>query len=243
MFYLKSPVLSCFSTGRSTALVVDSGANFTRTVAVHEGFCLLKSLRVAPYGGSQLSQHIEKILSDKMGKPLLNKYALSGSNLTKSFLNFHQNMMLSDIKEALSVRRQEESGGDSLIHSVDYELPDHNTITVNRSEIRDRFILGDEGKKFKGASVMAGESASSCDVDIKKELYSNILLTGGNILYGSYVEEMISKIGETSPPNIKVKGVSVCAAGERRYLSWIGGSIVTSLSSFQSYWVGAQEWK
>lgn len=54
---------------------------------------------------------------------------------------------------------------------------------------------------------------------------------------------MVGKVGETCPPNIKVKGVSVCASPERKYLGWIGGSIVTSLSSFQSYWVGAQEWK
>ena len=82
MFFLKSPVLSCFSTGRSTALVVDSGDNFTRTVAVHEGFCLLKSVRVAPYGGSQLGKQIEKVLSAKIGKPLLNKYAFSGKPFT-----------------------------------------------------------------------------------------------------------------------------------------------------------------
>jgi actin, other eukaryote len=50
-------------------------------------------------------------------------------------------------------------------------------------------------------------------------------------------------VGENSPSNIKVKGVSVCASAERKCLSWIGGSIVTSLSSFQSYWVGNQEWK
>jgi actin-related protein len=84
---------------------------------------------------------------------------------------------------------------------------------------------------------------NSCDVDVKKELYSNILMTGGNILYGSYAEDLLAKVGEISPANIKVKGVSVCAASERRYLAWIGGSIVTSLSSFQSYWVGNQEWK
>ena len=178
-----------------------------------------------------------------MGRPLLNKHALSKKAFTNSFLDFHQKLLLSDVKESLSVRRQEESGGDSLIHSVDYELPDHNTITFSRSDIKDRFISGNEENNFRGASVMAGESASICDVDIKKEIYSNILLTGGNILYGSYVEEMIQKVGETCPPNIKVKGVSVCSAPERRYLSWIGGSIVTSLSSFQNYWVGNQEWK
>lgn len=90
---------------------------------------------------------------------------------------------------------------------------------------------------------MVTETVNMCDVDVKKELYSNILLTGGSVLYGSYAEDVLNKVGESSPANIKVKGVSVCAASERRFLSWIGGSIVTSLSSFQSYWVGSQEWK
>ena len=132
---------------------------------------------------------------NKLDLSVKSKYALSGKNFTDSFLAFHKKLLLSDIKEALSVRRQEESGGDSLVSSVEYELPDHQSITINRSDIKDKFIIGDEDHGFKGAAIMAGESASSCDVDIKKELYSNILLTGGNILYGSYVEEMVAKIG------------------------------------------------
>lgn len=107
VFYLKSPVLSCFATGRSTALVVDSGENYTRSVAVHEGYCLLKSARVAPYGGSHLSRDIEHFIAQKTGEPLKNRYSLSGSNYTHSFLDFHQHQLLGDIKEALSVRKQE----------------------------------------------------------------------------------------------------------------------------------------
>ena len=90
---------------------------------------------------------------------------------------------------------------------------------------------------------MATESVNSCDVDVKKELYSNLLLTGGNMLYGSFIEELLARIGEAAPANVKVKPVSVCWPTERKYLGWIGGSIVTSLSSFQSYWVGNQEWR
>lgn len=63
------------------------------------------------------------------------------------------------------------------------------------------------------------------------------------MLYGSYIEELLSSISDSAPPNVKVKPVSVCWSQERKYLSWIGGSIVTSLSSFQSYWIGNQEWK
>jgi actin-related protein len=104
-------------------------------------------------------------------------------------------------------------------------------------------LLGDEGIDFKGTPALITETVNGCDVDVKKELYSNVLLSGGNVLYGSLIEDLLSKIGEHSPANVKVKSVSVCSPGERKHLSWIGGSIVTSLSSFQSYWVGNQEWK
>lgn len=165
---------------------------------------------------------------------------LSEGNFSVSFLAFQQGQLLGDIKEALSVRRQEELGGESVQAVAEYELPDHQTITLSRADIRQGLLNGDDKSGFKGAQVMAGETVNVCDVDVKKELYSNILLTGGNILYGSFAEDLVARVGDNSPSNIKVKGVSVCTAAERKCLSWIGGSIVTSLSSFQSYWVGSQ---
>lgn len=115
--------------GRSSALVVDSGHNFTRSVAVHEGFCLNKSARVVAYGGKHVSLELEKLLTAKMGKPLFNKYALSGRAYSASFLDFHQLQLLGDIKEALSVRRQEE-GAEAQQAAIDYELPDRNIISI-----------------------------------------------------------------------------------------------------------------
>ena len=67
----------------------------------------MKSARVAPYGGYHLSKDIEKFISDKLGSPLKNKYALSQEKYSDSYLEFHQQLLLGDIKEALSVRRQE----------------------------------------------------------------------------------------------------------------------------------------
>ena len=90
---------------------------------------------------------------------------------------------------------------------------------------------------------MLVDTANSCDVDIKKDLYSNLLMTGGNVLYGNSTEEIINRVAQASPGNVKVKQVSVCWPHERKYLAWIGGSVVASLSSFQSYWIGNQEWK
>ncbi len=57
--------------------MLDSGEHFTRSVAVHEGYCLQKSARVVPHGGYQTSKSIERYVNDKLGKKVQSKFALS----------------------------------------------------------------------------------------------------------------------------------------------------------------------
>lgn len=52
------------------------------------------------------------------------------------------------------MRKHEENGGDILQPFVEYELPDRQTITIDRKEIREGFIYGDEEDNFKGAPLM-----------------------------------------------------------------------------------------
>lgn len=51
LFFSKNAVLSCFATGRSTALVLDSGATMTEATTVHDGYALGKSNRRCNFGG------------------------------------------------------------------------------------------------------------------------------------------------------------------------------------------------
>lgn len=64
------------------------------------------------------------------------------------------------------------------------------------------------------------------------------MFNGQNLVNG-----ILNRVSNLAPPNAKVKPVSVCQHSEREYLSWIGGSIVTSLSAFQSYWIGREEYQ
>jgi actin-related protein len=57
-FVIKSGVLSAFSCGKSTCLVLDSGHNHTSAIPVHDGYILHKSLLRVDYGGSSLNQNI-----------------------------------------------------------------------------------------------------------------------------------------------------------------------------------------
>jgi actin-related protein len=62
-------------------------------------------------------------------------------------------------------------------------------------------------------------------------------------MFKNTIPTTLNKLSSIAPPNARVKAVSIINRTEKKYLSWIGGSIVTSLSAFQSYWVGNQEWK
>lgn len=60
LFYHVLPqVMTHINLGRSTALVCDSGDLYTKVVSVHDGYCLNKSSKCVPLGGSTLSGKIK----------------------------------------------------------------------------------------------------------------------------------------------------------------------------------------
>lgn len=69
-----------------------------------------------------------------------------------------------------------------------------------------------------------------CDVDIRKDLYGNIVLSGGTTMFGGIADRMSKEITALAPSSMKIK---VVAPPERKYSVWIGGSILASLSTFQ----------
>nr|KAF7399845.1 hypothetical protein H0235_015582 [Vespula pensylvanica] len=78
-----------------------------------------------------------------------------------------------------------------------------------------------------------------CDVDIRKDLYANNVLSGGTTMYPGIADRMQKEITALAPSTIKIK---IIAPPERKYSVWIGGSILASLSTFQQMWISKQEY-
>src|ERR1051325_5042986 len=78
-----------------------------------------------------------------------------------------------------------------------------------------------------------------CDVDIRKDLYGNTVLSGGTTMFEGIAERMTKEITALAPASMKIK---IVAPPERKYSVWIGGSILASLSTFQSMWISKQEY-
>ena len=71
------------------------------------------------------------------------------------------------------------------------------------------------------------------DVDLRKELSSNIILTGGASLIPTLDKRLSAELGEVLPSSYKYKVIGSKNTLENRYSAWIGGSILSSLGSFQ----------
>ena len=72
-----------------------------------------------------------------------------------------------------------------------------------------------------------------------KDLYGNIVLSGGTTMFEGIDARMEKEIKALAPQSMKIK---IVAPPERKYSVWIGGSILASLSTFQQMWISKQEY-
>jgi len=79
-----------------------------------------------------------------------------------------------------------------------------------------------------------------CDVDVRKELYQNIVMSGGTTMFDGISERVNKEVVALAPSTMKIK---VVAPAERKFSVWIGGSILSSLSTFQTMWITKQEFE
>ena len=94
------------------------------------------------------------------------------------------------------------------------------------------------GMEANGVNEVCYNSIMKCDVDIRKDLYWNIVLSG-KLMYSGINTRLEKETTQLAPPMMKIK---VIAPPERKYSVWIGGSILASLSTSQNMWIAKEEY-
>eukprot|EP01060_Flectonema_neradi_P025350 TRINITY_DN34174_c0_g1_i1.p1 TRINITY_DN34174_c0_g1~~TRINITY_DN34174_c0_g1_i1.p1 ORF type:complete len:422 (+),score=82.25 TRINITY_DN34174_c0_g1_i1:68-1333(+) len=146
-----------------------------------------------------------------------------------------------------------------VVPSMVWELPDGKSITVN-DEIRR--TLG--GALFQSGSDSAAgfqfpemrlqdfikKTIFDCDISVRPLLCSNILLKGGVASNNPFESRLQTELSLLLPQSFSVNVSSDYRSGVESkpsyaspdYASWLGGSIVGSVSSFMPQFISKSEW-
>lgn len=123
-----------------------------------------------------------------------------------------------------------------------YKLPDGQIITIGNNQFRCPEILFQPsfiGLESPGIHENVYNRIIKCDVNLIKDLFTNICVIGLYFNVTEYVDCLRNELTDLAPSKLKIKFIDL---PERKYSAWIGGSICASIPAFMPFWINKQEY-
>mmetsp|Transcript_8491 Transcript_8491/g.12501 ORF Transcript_8491/g.12501 Transcript_8491/m.12501 type:complete len:321 (-) Transcript_8491:74-1036(-) len=243
--FVDHSVLALYANGSTTGCVVDSGYDITSIVPIYEGYVLQHATRSINLGGIDITKYLRRLLVECSSQS--NQWIGDGNDSNKQ-----NNLILCDIKHTLcyvALDYEEEMAKTSCaLEDIQkpYVLPNMESVMIGAERFQcpeimfqpDLIGLADE----EGIADSVVSAIGICvdgganNEQLQRELYANVTLAGGNTLFPGMEERMLIELKKNIPVSMNVNILSL-PSEQRKYSSWIGGSIIASLVTF-----GANSW-
>jgi centractin len=222
LYFAMQAILSLYASGRTTGLVLDSGDGVTHACPIYEGFALPHAITRLDLAGRDVTNQLQLLLR-RSGHVF---------NTTAEFEIVRQ------IKEA-ACRVSFNPNDLDQSNSVTYPLPDGSVITLGNEILRAPEILFQPsliGSEQRGVHDCLVKAIMKSDIDLRRNLFTQIVVAGGNTQFTGFCDRLLQEVRKhpLSPKETKIR---IAAPPDRIYTTWIGGSILASLSTFKNMWI------
>lgn len=224
------PLLTLISAGRTNGIVLDSGDGVTSIVPICEGIPLQHAMLRLHLSGSDLTNYLLRLMTER-------GYYMETPS---------EQEMAPDIKEKLcyaAIGFEEEMAKPETEVEKQYELPDGRQIILGNERFRCAEALFQPslvGLPYSGFHQSILNSINKCDMAVRRDLYGNVVISGGNTLLSGFTDRLEKELFLISPSSVDIQ--MICPP-ERKYSVWVGGSLLSSLSSFQDMWIVKEEYE
>ena len=95
------------------------------------------------------------------------------------------------------------------------------------------------GCEQDGIHVTLYDAVMKSPMEIRNDLYANIVLAGGTTLAAGFVHRLRWEVHGLMPSGLRL---GVVADPGRRFLEWRGGAALASLSTIEERWISRQDY-
>ena len=207
LYIANQGVLSLLSTGKFTGFVVESGESITQFIPIFEAFCLSHANNKIYFGGRTLTKFMMLLLTE------------TGQNFSTPV----EKEIVKHIKEKACYVALDFEDELKSVEPFDYELPDGNHVIIKDQRIKCTESIFGPSTLYnydclnlyltppkKGLSESCYDSILKCDIDLKKDLYHNIVLSGGNSMFNGFQERLTKEIKAFAPESMKEEVRVLC---------------------------------
>jgi len=232
-FYLANCAALALLTEQSkTGLVLSSGDGVTHAIPIHEGRIVSKGVKTVDYGGKDLSEYLRTTLLAEVTRNLW-----EGEAALREARN---------IKETLCYVAPEfppaEIERNTLYQVSDCTRLDLGDIVVRCPEaLFDAKVLAHQGFEIH---KLVFNAIITCDPTIWKDLFGNIVLSGGNTLFPGIevrLKRELEKLAGQNPNTTNMK-IHIVTPPNRLHSVWTGGAHLASQHNFREMYMTIEEY-
>jgi len=227
-----------------TGVVIDSGDGVTHVIPVAEGYVIGSCIKHIPIAGRSITNFIQHLVREReigvppeqsleTAKAIKERHCYICPNIAKEF-NRYDTEPDKFIKQYTGVNAitkkeftvdvgYERFLGPEIFFHPEFANPD---FTVPISETVDTVV-------------------QNCPIDVRRDLYKNIVLSGGSTMFKDFGKRLERDIRKRVDGRLKVTEalsgqtpkpieVAVISHNMQRYAAWFGGSMLASLPEFYS---------